>query len=429
VATTTPLSTSQRSIYIAVAAICMVATFPGRTHGLGLITESILRDLDLGRTVYGHYNLWATLIGALCCIPIGAMLDKYGCKKVLVLILAGLGVVVCGMSLVENKALFFVSLVLTRGLGQSALSVASITLISKYFPKSKLGISMGIYSVLVSLFFMGAFGAMGAALDHLQPVAFSLGGLEVLLPAWRIAWGSVGIILLVVCIPIVLLSIRSSATIQTYTEELSKEISLSKPEGIPFLESLRTPAFWIFALSISFFGLVSSGIGLYNEDILQERGFDTRMYHFLMVLPLPFGLLSNLIVGYLARRIRITYLLAFCLFFTGFAKFLFPLIQTSTQVYAYTIILSFAGGGLSVLFFIAWADLFGKRDVGRIQGAAQMMSVFASALGPIFFAYSKEWTDSYTPAFYISGGLTVIFAIAACFIRVPSMNKNTNELR
>ena len=421
-----PLSATQRSVYITVAAMCMVATFPGRTHGLGLITESILHDLDLERTIYGYYNLWATLIGALFCIPIGSLLDKYGCKKVLVFILAGLGASVCFMSLVENKILFFFCLVLTRGFGQSALSVASITLISKYFPKSKLGVSMGVYSVLTSLFFMGAFGAMGAALQNIQPWTVSWGGSEIILPAWRIAWFSVGVILLAFCIPVILLSIRSSSD----GGQLSgNECSLPETDplqetdaetvGMPFLESLRTRAFWVFGLSISFFGLVSSGIGLHNEDILKERGFDTQMYHFLMVLPLPFGLLSNLVIGYLARRIKITYLLAFSLFFTGIAKFLFPFINTPAQVYAYTVIFAFAGGGLSVLFFIAWADLFGRRDVGRIQGAAQMISVFASALGPIFFAYSREWTNSYTPAFYISGGITILFAIAACFTRIP----------
>lgn len=151
------LSLKERSIYIVVAAICMVATFPGRTHGLGFITEFLLTDLRLDRTIYGYYNLWATLIGALFCIPIGSLLDRYGCRKILVFILACLGLSVLGMSAVENKVLFFILLVFTRGFGQSALSVASITLISKYFPKNKLGVAMGVYSVLTSIFFMVAF--------------------------------------------------------------------------------------------------------------------------------------------------------------------------------------------------------------------------------------------------------------------------------
>jgi MFS family permease len=428
---TSSLSTRHYWIYIVVAAMCMAATFPGRTHGLGLITESILRDLRLDRTVYSYYNLSATLIGALFCIPVGSMLDRSGCRKVLILVLTGLGVSVLGMSAAPNKPVFFILLLLTRGFGQSALSVASITLISKYFPKDKLGVSMGIYSTLVSVFFMGVFGGMGIALEHIRPLAFSFAGFETVIPSWRVAWGSVGLALLFFCVPVVLLSLRRSGRAAGKTAEIvasgtvetgnpAPENPAEEEDGLSFSQAIATGAFWVFALSISFFGLVSAGIGLYNEDILSERGFDAKMYHFLLLLPIPFGLMSNLGVGLLTRYVNIKYVLALSLFFTGLVKFLFPFIETPAQVYAYTIVLAISGGGLSVLFFIAWADLFGKREVGRIQGLAQMLSVFASAAGPVFFAYSKEWTDSYTLAFYVSGGLTVLFAGAACLMPLPA---------
>ena len=48
---------------VGVAAAAMVATLPGRTHGLGLITEPLLSDLQLGRVPYAALNFWATLIG------------------------------------------------------------------------------------------------------------------------------------------------------------------------------------------------------------------------------------------------------------------------------------------------------------------------------------------------------------------------------
>jgi MFS family permease len=388
----------RQGIYILVAALCMVATFPGRTHGLGFITETVLRDLALDRTLYGYYNLWATLLGALFCIPVGVLLDRFGCRNVLIVTLACLGLSVIGMSQAKDMYTFFFTLVLTRGFGQSALSVASIALISKTFTKSQMGPSMGIYSVFTSLFFMAAFGGMGSVLKS---------GVD-----WRIAWGGIGLILLAVYIPIVLFGIRKRESTVDTTESDPNEI-----EGMSFYRALCTPHFWVFALSISFFGLVSSGIGLFNQDILNERGFSVETYYAVMVLGVPFGLLGNLGIGILARYIRISYLLVFSLFLSGISKFLFPWIQTETQIYAYTILLAFSGGGLSVLFFIAWTDLFGKRDVGRILGAAQMVTVFASALGPIFFAYSKQWTGTYTPAFWISGGLTLFFAVWACFLK------------
>jgi hypothetical protein len=40
-----------------VAAAAMVATLPGRTQGLGLITEPLLTDLGIGRVDYAQLNL------------------------------------------------------------------------------------------------------------------------------------------------------------------------------------------------------------------------------------------------------------------------------------------------------------------------------------------------------------------------------------
>ena len=47
-----------------VAAAAMVGTLPGRTQGLGLITEPLLADLGIGRVAYAELNFWATLIGS-----------------------------------------------------------------------------------------------------------------------------------------------------------------------------------------------------------------------------------------------------------------------------------------------------------------------------------------------------------------------------
>ena len=63
-------------INVVVAAVIMLATLPGRTQGLGLITEPMLRDLQLDRVTYANINLWATLLGAAICLPIGRLFDR-----------------------------------------------------------------------------------------------------------------------------------------------------------------------------------------------------------------------------------------------------------------------------------------------------------------------------------------------------------------
>ena len=63
---------------ILAAALAMIATIPGRTMGLGMATESLLRDLSLSRLQYGHINLWATLLGAGFALGAGRLLDRFG---------------------------------------------------------------------------------------------------------------------------------------------------------------------------------------------------------------------------------------------------------------------------------------------------------------------------------------------------------------
>src|SRR5215212_2924157 len=85
-------------VNLTVAALAMVGTLPGRTQGLGLITESLLKDLQIDRVLFAQINLWATLAGALFCFGIGRMIDRAGSRVVLTTVVLALGTVVLLMS-------------------------------------------------------------------------------------------------------------------------------------------------------------------------------------------------------------------------------------------------------------------------------------------------------------------------------------------
>src|SRR4051812_16233357 len=171
-----------------VAAAAMVATLPGRTHGLGLVTEPLLADLGLGRVPFAALNFWATLIGAAFCLPVGWAIDRLGVRVVLAATLAALGAVVVamagvttggrGVELPAAEGFFvggvewaavpldlFVLVLLTRGLGQSALSVVSLALVGKA-AGGRPGAVIGAYSFLVAVGFMAAFAGVKAAFEQ-----------------------------------------------------------------------------------------------------------------------------------------------------------------------------------------------------------------------------------------------------------------------
>src|SRR5688500_15330330 len=120
-------------VHVFVGALAMVGTLPGRTQGLGLITEPLLTDLQIDRVQFARINLWATLIGALFSVGVGRLIDRFGERIVLTVIVVALAFVVLGMSAASNVAAVAILITLMRGRGQSALSVVSITMVGQWF--------------------------------------------------------------------------------------------------------------------------------------------------------------------------------------------------------------------------------------------------------------------------------------------------------
>ena len=63
--------------------------------------------------------------------------------------------------------------------------------------------------------------------------------------------------------------------------------------------------------------------------------------------------------------------------------------------------------------------MFGRRHLGRIQGAAQALTVLASAVGPLLLAWCVEWTGSYAAMFRMLAGVIAAVAVAALVAPLP----------
>jgi MFS family permease len=374
---------------------------PGRTQGLGLITEPMLRDLQLDRVTYANINLGATLLGAAICLPVGRLFDRVGLRGATFALTALLGAVVWTMSRVAGGALVLFLLVLaTRAIGQSALSVASITAVGKSFDR-RVGVAMGVYSVLLSLFFAAAFIAVGNA---------------VRVSGWRTAWAQVALGLVVFAAPVVLLLRERPA------HPASDPSDAGAADGLSLAAALRTPAFWVFGGATSLFGLVSSGLGLFNEAVLAERGFDQQTYVRFLAATSVIALTGQLACGWLTLRWSMQRLLGLAMFIYAAALGALPLLATLAQLWIFAALIGLSGGMITVLFFAVWRDAFGPAHLGRIQGAAQMLTVFASAIGPLLFAQCAALTGSYTPVLWTLAPCVLLLSVTALRVPMPGPN-------
>jgi MFS family permease len=413
--TDTPSShsaTKQGRIYygwviLILAALAMVGTLPGRTVGLGLITEYLLKDLRISGPTYESVNFWATLIGALFGIGLGKLMDRIGSRTVLAGIAAALGLTVLAMARVESVGPLYVLITLTRGLGQAALSAVSLAMVGIWF-RRRLNLAMAIYAVVISMGFMTAFPLIGSIVTS---------------SGWRAAWSGIGWALLLGLTPAALLLARRAPSgreiaVEGYEDE--EEIAAGSTLG----EAVRTGAFWVMGVSSALYGLIASGIAIYNQSVLAERGFPPSEFHKMLAITAMTALLGNFLGGWLASKWSMTRLMSIAMLFLMGGLLALPNISTSGAVVGVSVLMGLAGGFVTVIFFAFWSAEYGRAHLGQIQGAAQALTVLASAVGPALLGTVYRQTGSYASAFYALAIVVAALAAAAWVVRLPKSLNN-----
>ena len=371
---------------VLIASLAMVATLPGRTVGLGLITEPLLNDLQISRVYYSNLTVWATILGALFSPICGKAIDRWGVRNCLSVAILLVAVTTVTMSIYVAASNLILFLILSRGFGQSSLSTASVTAVGKWF-NSRLGIALGIFSALVAMGFATTVPLVGGLIDQ---------------QSWRNCWLGIGVVLF-------LFSAIAFATIPT--KRVAASSAQNDEDSIGWQKAIQTATFWTFTLSVALYYLVMSGLTLFCESVLNELGFGRQVYIAAMVSMLGAGLAGNFLIGWLSAKWKTNRLLAGSLILLAIVLLGLPHLQTTGQVILLFTLYGICGGAFAVLFFVGYGKAFGPKHLGRIQGIAQAIGVVASALGPKLLADTQAATGSYWLVLRILGLVAIAFAI------------------
>lgn len=372
------------------ASLAMVATLPGRTVGLGLITEQLLIDLRVTRSSYAELNLWATFLGALFLFGTGPALDR-SLRWTTTAVLAAFSGAVFWLAHLPGPGLLLPVLILTRGLGQSSLSLSAVTIVGKSF-KKKLSAAMGVFAVATSLLFAGAIPAVDSLLGQL---------------GWRKVW-------MILAAVILGISLLVAFLIRDPQAQKSLEKDDEPATGTPFREALRSPAFWVLTIGIGIYYFAFTGITLFSESLVVSLDFSRDIRNWFLAIMMFSGLASNLCCGWLVQRVLVLNIFGGAMIIFAACLIGFPMASGSIGlIYTVAVALGVGSGAVTVIFFAGFADLFGKRHLGKIQGVAQAMTVASSGSGPLFFARSFESSGSYSSAFCTLAPLALLVGIWA----------------
>lgn len=388
-------------IALGLAALAMVATLPGRTQGVGLVTAPLLEDLHLDQLDFARWNLWATLLGAMAAVPAGWLVDRFGVRRGVPLFELLLAASVLTMAWSQSALGVIVGLVGTRTFGQSGLSIASLATVGKWF-RRRVERAMGAYALALGLGFVAAFPGVQAAVE---------------LHGWRAAWSGVAIAL-------VGIALLTGLLLRDGRPADDPEMQLRDAEdtggAVRFARALRSPAFWACSLAAAAYAAVAAGTGLFTELMLRERGLGSDVFRIALATTALVGIAANFVGGLLAARRSLTKLLGVATFLVVPCLVSFAWIQTTLHAVLWAAALGAAGGLATVVFFALYGKVFGPTDLGKIQGTAQVMTVVGSALGPLAFAFAKDHYGSYEPAFFAFVPLLSLLALACVWVRPPS---------
>src|SRR5262249_16920868 len=129
----------------------------------------------------------------------------------------------------------FALVLLTRGFGQSALSVVSLALMGRSVGR-KAGLGVGVYSFVTALGFMAAFATIKGIIESWEP-------------GWRPLWVGIGAAVAafgLLAFVVVRPARQAAAEKPTDPEAV--------PAGLTLGQTLLTPAFWVFAGATSLYG-------------------------------------------------------------------------------------------------------------------------------------------------------------------------------
>lgn len=178
---------------------------------------------------------------------------------------------------------------------------------------------------------------------------------------------------------------------------------------------LNTRMFWFLAIPMAMPGLVDTALIFHQASIFAERGLSPTVaataFAPMALTTAAFGFGAGFLTDRFGPRpLYIVGLLVLCI-----PPLVLQFISNTPAAFAYGMIMG-AGSGIAMMVSrIAWSYYYGRHGLGSVQGAAVMVSIIGSALGPLLLAFIRDQSDSYTVALLVMFGLMasslVMFAL------------------
>ena len=392
----------RKNIILTMLVILGMVTFLDRIN-ISVAGSSIMHDLQLSPADWGWVQSAFILSYGLLQIPMGALGDRFGHRK----ILAGIVLWWSAFTVFTGLAGGLVSLLVIRfmfGIGEAGSSPCSTGVISRWFEKGEVGKAQG---------YVWAASRMGGALTPFVviPVMISVG--------WRAAFyllGALGIIWAAVWYW------YYRDTPSSLPQEVERQ---DKQKTSPnWGRMVGSPQFWLICAMYFFYAFGSWFFFSWFPTFMElGRGFDKTELTYAVAVPFIMSMIGNIVGGHLTDKLTQRYgikigrkaLGSTSLAVSAVCMFLAAFIPGKMAVFVF---LSLCFGIFDLMLPSAWAlciDL-GKHHAGTLSSAMNTAGNIGGFCCGILFGELVQQSGNYNLPLYMIAVMLIVSAVLFAFI-------------
>ena len=396
---------------------------------LGIFLKPITAEFEWSRATFAGAISIGTISGGLFSIVIGPLLDKFGPRWILFLAFFFIGWAIIGLSFIQELWHFYGLMLSMRTIVSGVIAMSVGVVISKWFI-DKRGRAQALASTGTRI------GNSFMPL-YVQTLISGYG--------WRVGALGLGILTWsITLIPTILFLRRrpedlglvpdgntERVTIEddSMLAESSKTKSAKLDLSLNRSQAMKTPAFYfiLFATSSLYYG--GAGINFNLFPFFTDQGIDPDTAVRVMTTWALISALGGLIVGFLAERIHVRFLMAGIIMTVSGGIGFLSLVNNVRTAYIFAIVHGIPWGGIPMLQQLVWADYFGRESQGAIRGVTTPVQMVMNAMGPLTTTLIFDATGSYDAIFRIFAFGFLFAGLVLLLAKPPNLLEITNSIK
>ncbi len=347
---------------------------PGQSHTFSVFLDPIGSELDISSASMATAYGLATLAAAFMLPQMGRLIDKWGPRKGLLLIVLALGAACIFFGAAANFLWLAVGFAMMRFFGQGSLMMGCANMVSHWFTLNR-GLAMSLMAL--------GFGASMAVHPPLSQYLVNEIG-------WRNAWYAMGLITWITMVPPLLLLVFDKPEDvglrpdgEAPANEGEQAEGSAEIPGLTLAEALRTPTFYIVAVVWFAIAMLVTTLHFYQVKVVTDQGLSKEAAASLFTISALTMVCMMPLVGRMFDKMRTRYVVTLALVVTALNLAGITFVTSYATGIAYALMFGLNNALSMTMFGYIWPRYFGRKHLGSIQGTGQMFGVFGASLGPL----------------------------------------------